>query len=181
MLTLNCIHTDSAAYPFVERLFLAAFPEDERRDIVAQRYNVDHNSAFRCLLAEDDRQLVGFFTYWDFGRYCYGEHFAIDPTLRNSGYGSSILVAVLERLGRPLVLEVEMPDNELSRRRVGFYQRNGMCLWEGYAYVQPAYRPTGNALPMLLMASSGLDPVVDFAEIVRTIHREVYGVETPMA
>ena len=174
MLSLRQIHTSHPAYPFVEQLFVAAFPEDERRDLPAQRYNVDHNPAFHCMLAEDEGTPVGFFTYWDFGRFCYGEHFATDPALRNHGYGSKILNAVLTHIGKPLVIEVEIPNNELSIRRIDFYRRNGMHLWEGYDYIQPAYRTHGNALPMLLMASRGLTPAADFAEVVRTIHCEVY-------
>ena len=177
MIHLRQIRTTDSAYPFVEKLFLAAFPEDERRDIEEQRCNTDHNPLFHCLLAEDNGQSVGFFTYWDFGRYCYGEHFATDPAQRNHGYGSRILSAVLAHIGKPLVFEVEMPDCELSMRRVAFYQRNGMHLWQGYDYIQPAYRPDGNALPMLLMSSSGLSPERDFADVVQTIHHHVYGAE----
>lgn len=176
MTDLRQIHASDGTYEFVERLFLSAFPEDERRDIVAQRHNTDNNPLFHCMLAEDNGQPVGFFTYWDFGRFCYGEHFATDTTYRNHGYGSEILSAILEHIAKPLVIEVEMPDNELGVRRIGFYQRNGMHLWEGYNYMQPAYRPNGNTLPMLLMSSCGLDPENDFTEVVSIIHREVYGV-----
>ena len=174
MLSLRQISTTDPAYPFVEQLFVTAFPEDERRDLTAQRHNTDHNPAFHCMLAVDEGMPVGFFTVWDFGRYCYGEHFATDPALRNHGYGSKILNAVRLRIGKPIVIEVEIPNNELSIRRIDFYRRNGMHLWEGYDYIQPSYRPHGNALPMLLMASRGLTPAADFAEVVRTIHREVY-------
>ncbi len=176
MTDIRQIHTSDGTYEFVERLFLSAFPEDERRDITAQRYNTDNNPLFHCMLAEDNGQPVGFFTYWDFRRFCYGEHFATDTTYRNHGYGSQILSAILERIAKPLVIEVEMPDNELSMRRIGFYQRNGMHLWEDYNYMQPAYRPNGNTLPMLLMSSGGLDSENDFAEVVSIIHREVYGI-----
>ena len=174
MLSLRPIFTTDPAYPFVEQLFVAAFPQDERRDLPAQRYNVDHNHAFHCMLAENEGTPVGFFTYWDFGRFCYGEHFATDPALRNHGYGSKVLNAVRSHIGKPIVIEVEIPNNELSIRRIDFYRRNGMHLWEGYDYIQPSYRPHGNALPMLLMSPEGLTPATDFAEVVRTIHREVY-------
>lgn len=176
MIQLQQIRTSDAAYPFVEQLFLSAFPEDERRELSAQRHNTDHNPLFHCILAEYNGLPVGFFTYWDFGRYCYGEHFATDPALRNHGYGSRILSAVLEHIAKPLVIEVETPDNELSIRRIGFYRRNGMRLWEGYDYMQPPYRPAGNALPMLLMSSGGIDPQADYTDVVSTIHRKVYGV-----
>ncbi len=176
MIHLRQIHTSDNAYPFVEQLFLSAFPEDERRDTEEQRHNTDHNPVFHCLLAEDNGQPVGFFTYWDFGRYCYGEHFATDPAQRNHGYGSRILTAVLAHIGKPLVIEVELPDSELSTRRIAFYRRNGMQLWQDCDYTQPPYRPTGNALPMLLMSSPGLTPGQDFAEVVQTIHHCVYGI-----
>lgn len=175
MIRLREIHTTDKEYAFVEQLWLAAFPDDERRDTPLQRYNTDHNPVFHCMLAEDEKMFVGFFTYWDFGQYCYGEHFAIDATLRNHGYGSQILSTLLTLIDKPLVIEVEMPTDTMSRRRIGFYQRNGMHLWEGYDYIQPPYRPNGNALPMLLMASDGLSPAKDCHEIVQTIHRRVYG------
>ena len=83
---------------------------------------------------------------------------------------------MLEHIAKPLVIEVETPDNELSIRRIGFYRRNGMRLWEGYDYMQPPYRPAGNALPMLLMSSGDIDPQADYTDVVSTIHRKVYGV-----
>ena len=52
---LTAIKTTHPHYPFVEELFLAAFPESERRPVEAQRLNVDGNARFRCyLLTEDD-------------------------------------------------------------------------------------------------------------------------------
>lgn len=175
MIHLRQIHTSDPAYPFVEELLLTAFPEDERREMPEQRHNTDRNSVFHCMLAQEDTQPIGFFTYWDFGSFCYGEHFAIDPSMRNHGYGGQILSAVLAHIRRPLVIEVEMPDCSLSQRRIGFYQRNGLRLWEQYPYIQPAYRPNGNALPMLLMASAELKPEQQFDDVVRTIHQQVYG------
>ena len=175
MLRLREIQTTDPFYAFVEQLWLAAFPDDERRSIDAQRYNADHNPVFHCMLAEDENEAIGFFTYWDFGLYCYGEHFATQPSVRNQGYGSRIIRALHDHIQRPLVLEVEMPNDDLSVRRIHFYQRNGLQLWEGYDYIQPPYSASTTALPMLLMASQELNPQQDFDQVVRTIHHEVYG------
>lgn len=176
MIHLRSIRTSDDAYSFVEALFLSAFPEDERRDTVAQRHNTDHHPRFHCYLVEEEHEPIGFFTYWDFDSFCYGEHFAIAPTRRNGGYGRQTIAALLQQIGKPLVLEVELPEDEMSRRRIGFYERQGLRLWKEVPYTQPAYRPGGNSLPMHLMATDGLSPETHYEQVKERIHREVYGV-----
>lgn len=176
MIQLRDINTADPCYPFVERLWVESFPEVERRDTLAQRNNVDANPVFHCVLAENEGQPIGFLTYWDFDSFIYGEHFATDLALRNCGYGKQIFRAVLDHVARPFVLEVEIPDTEMSTRRIGFYERNGMIIWNDIPYTQPAYRVGGESLPMRLMATSDLQPEKDAADIIRAIHRYVYGV-----
>lgn len=176
MIVLREIDTSDLCYAFVEHLWQSAFPIEERRDVDVQRYNVDRNDMFHCMLAEDKGQAVGFFTYWDFETYCYGEHFAIDDVFRNQGYGRDVLSALLRHIGKPLVIEVELPSNALSLRRIAFYQRNGLRVWEHFPYVQPPYRTGGSSIEMLLMATSDLDPMNVGHKVVRTIYSNVYGV-----
>lgn len=196
MFTLRDIHTSDPSYPWVEQLWLASFPCNERRDTEAQRNNVDSRVNFHCLLAEDDGKAVAFITYWHFGDFCYGEHLATDPACRNKGYGAQILSTLHSKLfplpskrstfnsqlstltsPMPFVLEVEIPTDDLSRRRIAFYERNGFTLWRDCAYMQPPYRPEDAPLPMLLMVKGNLSPEQDFPRVRKTIHREVYGVK----
>ena len=189
MFTLRDIHTSDPSYPWVEQLWLASFPCNERRDTEAQRNNVDSRANFHCLLAEDDGKAVAFITYWHFGDFCYGEHLATDPACRNKGYGAQILSTLNSQLSTlhsplstltppmPFVLEVEIPTDDLSRRRIAFYERNGFTLWRDCAYMQPPYRPEDAPLPMLLMVKGNLSPEEDFPRVRQTIHREVYGVK----
>ena len=74
---------------------------------------------------------------------------------------------------QPLVLEVEMPDNELAQRRIGFYQRQGFQLWDECPYEQPPYHPEDESLPMYLMVHGPLTPEA-FPAVCTLIHREVY-------
>ena len=104
----------------------------------------------------------------------YVEHFAVCPGMRNRGYGRKVLGMLRSRLRTPVVLEVERPDSELAARRIAFYRRNGFTLWES-DYVQPPYRPGGDAVPMRLMVCGALCEADDFASVKETIHREVYG------
>ncbi len=171
------IDTHSVYYPFVENLLVSAFPEDERRDLDLQRRNVDENSLMRCCVLLDSDMPCGLLTYWDFGDFCYIEHFATDSSVRNRGIGAKAMNCFLSMICRPVVLEVEIPgDDAMAIRRIGFYSRLGYELWDSQPYIQPPYRPGGNPLPMHIMSVGGLDQEAEFSKVKSLIHRHVYGV-----
>lgn len=177
MLAFQSITTDHADYLFVERLLHTAFPPDERRDDWQQRAHTDRNDKFHCLLIRDIETPVGLLTYWQFEDFVYIEHFAIDESLRNHGYGGQALRAFIGRMELPVVLEVEMPRGrgDITHRRIGFYRRQGFSL-RRMSYKQPPYRTGDRWLPMKLM-SYGKGRWERIAETVRdTIYSEVYGV-----
>ena len=70
-------------------------------------------------LSKEDRY-VGFITGWLFDGYTYVEHFAIDPAARNGGIGAEAMKQFLVFCGTSVVLEVEMPTDEMSKRRISF-------------------------------------------------------------
>jgi ribosomal protein S18 acetylase RimI-like enzyme len=173
---LKQIYTsDTELYPFTERLLTESFPQNEYRDLSDFRQYTDSNALFHNnLIFEKDKRL-GFITYWDFPRFAYIEHFAIDKQIQGKGYGAFSLYLLKKVITKPLVLEVELPINNLAVRRIKFYKRQGFKLWNNY-YEQPPYRPTDNPYPMLLMVYGDLQSTTDFQEVRSTIYREVYGV-----
>lgn len=174
MVTLTRIGSKDVRYNFVEELLHTAFPEAERRNDDEQRWNADHEARFHCLLATDGQEPVGLLTYWDFDTFIYIEHLATAPYLRGQGIGKEMVCTFFEEhLSKPVVLEVEVPTDEMSRRRIGFYERCGLHLWE-CDYRQPPYRNSDGWLPMYLMASSGLSKEKDYQHIQNSIHQEVY-------
>ncbi len=185
MLTLTPITTADAQYAFVEDLLHVSFPACERRDDREQRAHTDHTEAFTAYLATEGDDAVGLLTCWEFKlpeggemvpfeRFTYVEHLAVMPSRRNSGYGAKILDLLKAKTAHPIILEVEPPQEEMSRRRIGFYKRSGfkLCLKD---YLQPPYRPGDAPFPLLLMfyGTESLDPV--FEPVRDTIHRFVYG------
>lgn len=175
MFRLEKITTGHPSYGFVERLWIDSFPKNERRDTPEQRRNTDKNPLFSCLLASDSGVPAGLFTVWDFGNFVYCEHFATDPARRGKGLGGRIMAEVLAMTGKPMVLEVEMPTDDMSGRRIGFYERCGFVCHSGFAYVQPPYRAGDAPLPMLLMTSAGFSEA-DLPDAAATIRRHVYNV-----
>ena len=176
MIRLQPITTaDSTLYDYMERLLTASFPPEEYRTQEALRDYTDNKSAFCNQVILHDETPIGLLTYWDFGRFCYIEHFAIDPTLRNGGYGRQALLQFRQQVQRPIVLEAEEPVEEIARRRIRFYQRLDFQLWK-QPYRQPPYNLGDAFLPMRLMAYGDLLGERDYEQVKQTIYREVYGV-----
>lgn len=163
---------DSQAYRFAERLLTTAFPPEEYREPAEWRVLTAGRDRFRNNVICDDGMPVGLLSYWDLGRFHYVEHFAVTPELRNRSYGERALKYLLRDLPTPVVLEVEAPVDDTTRRRIGFYRRQGFVLWET-EYRQPPYRPGGDWLPMHLMAYGNL-PETEFEAVRDTIYKHVY-------
>lgn len=174
-MTLHEIRDTSCAdYVYMENLLETAFPKEERRDMELQRRNCRENKRFHPMLIREGEVRIGLLNYWQLGDIAYIEHFATSPNLRGQGFGKMALEE-MTRLSARIVLEVEVPNNDISRRRIGFYQRCGFSLCD-LSYQQPPYREGDGWLPMLLMfrGVNNMDDV--FAQTRDEIHRIVYGV-----
>jgi RimJ/RimL family protein N-acetyltransferase len=124
-------------------------------------------------LAKD--KYIGFITGWEFDAFVYVEHFAIDETARNGGFGAVAMKQFIAQATHPVVLEVELPTDELSRRRIGFYERLGF-IPDSHAYQQPPYNKGDSWLPMRLMAYGPIDLGESFDIIKACLYKEVYKV-----
>lgn len=163
---------------FVEDLYIYAFPKNERRSVYKMYELYNTTSKFNINILEDGNVYIGLITHWDFDQFVYIEHFAISDNYRNSGLGAKTLSAFKNKLAqRPLILEVELGDNELSKRRIGFYQRQGFVLWDQVPYVQPPYNEGYDNLPMHLMSTPNIDVAQNEKHIIKTLHEQVYGVK----
>lgn len=162
------VDSDASFMAEVERLYHSAFPEEERRDWSVFRKLLRSEPAFELLSIIDSLtgRWLGFITRWRLGTVDYYEHFAVGPEGRGNGVGS----LVLAQLPDPCILEVEMPDDGIAGRRVGFYERNGFTAHPGFRYMQPSYREGGEDFTLMLMTRGD----VDLEKTVPLIHRKVY-------
>ncbi len=137
--------TFAEIFPLLE----AAFPITELREKEEQR-RLLKKPCYSLLGIREKDVFAAVLAAWDLGGFLYIEHFAVKETLRNTGLGGRLLDAFLEEKKSPLVLEVELPENPLTQRRIAFYERHGL-VYNDYPYMQPPLRRGQGLLPLRLM------------------------------
>ncbi|MBQ3390603.1 MAG: GNAT family N-acetyltransferase [Firmicutes bacterium] len=155
-------------YPVMEE----SFPENERRGYEEQKALV-RNPDYVMLGLREEEGFTGFIAGWDLGDFVYGEHLAVTASRRNGGLGDRMLKAFLERFGKPFFIEVEPPEDELTRRRIGFYERNGFVL-NDYDYVQPSLGEGKDPVPLRIMTWPRGMEKEELAEMEQRIRRKLF-------
>ena len=174
MISIHKIEASETAYhTYCENLLVSSFPEQERRELAQYREIVLHVETFAAHIILTENQPSGLINIWNFDNFIFIEHFAIAPEMRNKGIGQQALKIISENQNLPIVLEVELPNDEISQRRIKFYEREGFRLLE-YQYKQPPYREGDNFIPMKLMAYQNRNTEIDMDRIQATIYRNVY-------
>lgn len=154
-------------FPEIYRIMQASFSDDEYRPYDEQL----------ALFEEPEYRIyympAGFLAVWEFESFIYIEHFAVDPSLRNSGTGSAMLQELIKQYQKPICLEVELPEDELTRRRIGFYERNGFVFNE-YPYIQPPISKGKSPVPLRIMTYGEAITRETFEAMKNVLYRSVY-------
>jgi len=137
-------------------LYAEAFPPEERRNTSDLLRMFNQRDMFLSAIVADE-QVVGLVVLWKFEGFNYLEHLAVLPSRRKQGIGEAVLKE-LQKEGAPILLEVEIPHDDDSTKRVIFYHRLGFRALPVY-YHQPPYRKGEKVVPMMLFSDkSDWDP-----------------------
>lgn len=172
---LKRLTANSADLPAAVCLYVSAFPACERRDVEEWVGLLDTERMFRLWKIEGEAGMFfGFISVWAFSGFFYVEHFAVGEAFRGNGCGAQALRLLQERISHiPIILEVELPETVMARRRIGFYERCGFRL-SACEYSQPPYRNGDGWLPMCLMTTDE-HFLNEHLEAVRaTLYEKVY-------
>lgn len=150
-----------------QELYENAFPYKE------QRSAEEHLRALRDPHFEADgiwrgEEFIGILYYWKYDGTRYIEHLAISPDLRGQSMGSKALSAFC-KTGGPVILEIDPPVDEISVRRLHFYQRTGF-IENSYIYIHPSFREPFESHKLVLMSYPTAltdDEAQKFADFVR--------------
>lgn len=169
--------TQNCEYGKVQSLLESSFPIEERRDRNEQREQTNTNSCFFCNIITHNNEFIGIINYWNLNSCYYIEHFALEEHIRNKGFGSETISLIKRVLNdKPIILEVELPEEELSIKRISFYEKNDFKLLKN-KYMQPPYRERGKEIELKLMCYTNIDTnCFSIREIIEEIKEEVYSI-----
>ena len=159
----------------VEQTYIEAFPLNERRDFELTKLLIANDPAFNLYTFTQDDVYVGFITTWQFADFLYVEHFAIDNARRSGGIGSKALMLLIEETALPILLEVELPLDEMAKRRIQFYERLEFK-FHNYPYQQPPYSEGQEWVELRFMTRNKQNRVLDFDVAKACLYRSVYRV-----
>ncbi|MDR1180416.1 MAG: GNAT family N-acetyltransferase [Bacteroidales bacterium] len=133
------------------QIYEEAFPVEEKRPIEKHIKLMQENSLFRFYAAMKGQKVIGMLVVWELSDFIYIDYLATSPNHRNKGYGKMIMEQLQQSSAGLMVLEVEMPDCDLAKRRIEFYTRLGFNLLD-FPYFMPKYNNPNEPYPMLLMS-----------------------------
>lgn len=165
---------DEQQVEFFKSVYHDSFPLEERRDIENILYHLEHTSEYHLKIAQVNHRNIGFLVYWELEHITFGEYLAIDTKQRNGGYGRKIIDWFKKEAKHPILLEVELPHDSFSKRRIEFYKRLEFKLWEDIAYNQPAYHKETSPVPMHIMTFGDIDLHKHFDQVKNEMFNLVY-------
>ncbi|KAF6581238.1 GNAT family N-acetyltransferase [Paenibacillus sp. FSL H7-0703] len=154
----------------------SSFPASECRTFEAQKALLKRPS-YRIITEKNEQgNIVAFLAGWEFAYFRFVEHIAVDSRIRGGGLGKKLMSRFISQSDHPVVLEVEPPVDEWSRRRIGFYERLGFHL-NHFEYVQPPLREGQADLRLQIMSYPGALAESAFAPFKEILYTEVYGLK----
>lgn len=136
-------------YQKAMELYEASFPPHEQRNSVSQEKLME-DGEYHFNLIYEEAEFVGILLCWETERFIYVEHFCILPEMRSRGCGQKAL-ALLHQYGKPVILEIDPPVDQLSLRRKAFYERAGYRE-NSFLHVHPPYREKREGHPLTVMS-----------------------------
>lgn len=157
----------------VWRIMEASFPRNERRTREKQEELLTKEEKYELYAAKNEDQLLAFLAVWHFEKFTFIEHFAVDKDARNGGLGASMLKELKKKTPQKIILEVEPPEDEMKKRRIAFYKRNGFS-YNGYPYMQPAMNEDTKEIPLKIMSTEGELDEDGFLEVRDVLYTQLY-------
>ena len=145
--------TQSQYWEALWHIYITSFPIYEQRTFKDQ-IEALKDERYHCIAICENDKVAGILLYWEIETYRYVEHLAIVSDLRGKQYGTNILNQFCNENER-VILEIDPPIDEVSRKRLSFYQSAGFYLQE-YAHIHPPYRAgySGHSLKVLTSMAS---------------------------
>lgn len=127
----------------------------------------------------ENGEIISIAAVWNFESIMFIEHLATSPQKRNQGLGKKLLNELINSTNKTVCLEVEPPEDELTCRRVAFYERCGMY-FNSYPYIQPSITKGQKPIPLFIMTSKSQIDEQTFNKIKSILYKNVYKTNQPI-
>ncbi|MEG0024327.1 MAG: GNAT family N-acetyltransferase [Akkermansia sp.] len=139
---------------FVEAndIYTRSFPLHEQRSIQDLPDALAHPDFRYEIVLTDTRQMAAILCYWETHTFVYIEHFAVNSQMRGLGIGQFLLDDLKHKVSVPVILEIDPPIDDISKRRLEFYRRSHFITNEQFDYIHPPYTSDGVPFPLLVLS-----------------------------
>lgn len=157
----------------IYQLFENSFIPSELRPYDAFSH-MFYNHDFQIYIEEQDSQVIAALIVWEFQDYIFLENFAVDQHLRGQGIGGVFLEKLKDFYPNyDMILEVEEDKNDLTHRRIQFYQRH-QWLFNDFHYQQPSLRENMVGEELYIMSYPSLLSEEQFLKRKKELFHKVY-------
>lgn len=125
---------DKTEFDKVFELMQKSFPESEYRPYEKQLKLLNVEEYTLHTKYNEKGELIAFIALWDFPEFAFIEHLAVSPLCRGMGIGTKVMKEIIKRYHKPIILEIEPPKDDITTKRLKFYERLGfnICSFEYY-------------------------------------------------
>lgn len=157
----------------VFKLMEKSFPKNEYRAKENQKKLLKNPMYKLDIKTDESGKTIAFIASWNFPKFIFIEHLAVDPSCRGKGMGSKIMKDFINNSKKPIVLEIEIPNDEISIKRKNFYEKLGFKL-NNHEYYQLPLRKGDKPMKLNLMSYPNEIPDETFEIIENIIQSYVY-------
>lgn len=154
-------------------LMVTSFPSSERRSFDDQKALLTKNNYEIETHHDENGNLLSFMAIWQLETSHFIEHLAVSPLSRGAGLGGKVMKELINKSEKPILLEVEHPENDIAKKRIQFYERLGFHL-NTHDYVQPPIQEGEEPLPLHIMSYPHPISAEDFYRYKEDIFSQLY-------
>lgn len=152
-------------------IYQNSFPIEEKR-VLEEQKQIFENKNYKFLLYLKEEKVIGFLASWESLDYTFVEHFAVSSKNRGQNFGSWIFKDFIKEK-KNIVLEIDLPKDELSKRRLAFYEKFDFIKCP-FKHFQIPFRKDEEELELMLLSYKKIPSEEKYKEIFKNLKKEFY-------
>ncbi len=151
MKLLRILNSNCPEFEQAYAIYEASFPLAERRQLPAQLKALTDPDYYFQVILNQQNIILGILLTWQTKQFVFIEHLAISEASRGLNIGSRIMELVIASTNLPIILEIEPPIDDISRRRQNFYTKLGFSI-NPYHHIQPPINAQSQPLQLKILS-----------------------------